>query len=174
MPSTRGTGRSDPKPKLSDPYLLSKAYTEPTVCPSCGLVFHKKRWLRDEHILSEVSDVAQKHKCPACRKIDDHYVMGQVIVSGNFFLTVKDEMVNLIHNQEKKESFRNPLARIMSLKFEQNNLVVETTTDNLAVMIGKAIQRSYNGELNINFSNNKIARVDWSRNLEPSKVKRNK
>lgn len=169
MPLSKGTGRSDPKTKLSDPYLLSKAYQEPTVCPSCGLVFHKKRWLRDEHILSEVSEVAHKHKCPACRKIDDHYFMGQIFLSGDNLLTVKNEIINLIHNQEKKESFRNPLARIMSLKYQQNNLVVETTTDNLAVMIGKALQRAYNGELKVSFSDGKIARVHWLRNRETGK-----
>ncbi len=172
MPNTRGTGRSDTKPKLSDPYLLAKAYQEPTVCPSCRLVFHKKRWLRDEHIFAEVSTVAHKHKCPACRKIEDHYYMGQVVASGDFFLPIKDEIVNLIHNQEKKESFRNPLARIMSLKYQSNNLVVETTTDNLAVMIGKAIQRSYNGELKVNFNDGKIARVHWSRTTRPSVSKK--
>jgi NMD protein affecting ribosome stability and mRNA decay len=172
MSNKRGNERSDPKPKLSDPYLLSKAYPEPTICPSCGLVFHKKRWLRDEHILSEVNAVAQKHKCPACRKIDDHYFMGQVFISGDFFIMVKNEIVNLIHNQEKKESFRNPLARIMSLKYQENNLVVETTTDNLAVMIGKAIKRSYNGDLSVSFSDGKIARVYWSRNQETGKSKK--
>lgn len=172
MPLTRGTGRSDPKPKLTDPYLLSKAYKEPTICPSCGLVFHKKRWIRDEHIREVVSEVAEKHKCPACRKIDDHYFMGQVVISGDFFHTVKDELVHLIHNQEKKESFRNPLARIMSLKYQKDNLIVETTTENLAVMIGKAIENAYQGNLQISFSDNKIAHVQWSRFLEMGKIKK--
>jgi NMD protein affecting ribosome stability and mRNA decay len=174
MPSKRGNERSDPKMKLADPYLLSKAYSEPTVCPSCGLVFHKKRWVRDEYILNEVSAVAKKHKCPACRKIDDHYVMGVVTIDGDFFLTVRNELVNLIHNQKKKESFRNPLSRIMSLKYKNNNIVVETTTENLAVMIGKALQRSHNGELEINFSNDELARVHWTRNLETGKSKKKK
>ena len=169
MTIQRSTERSGPTPKLSDPYLLSKAYPEPTICPSCGLVFHKKRWIRDQHILDEVSAVAPKHKCPACRKIDDHYFMGQVIIDGDFLLTVKSEIVNLIHNQEKKEFFQNPLARIMSLKNQKDNIVIETTTDNLAVMIGKALQRSHSGELNISFSGDKIARVHWHRDLEKTK-----
>jgi NMD protein affecting ribosome stability and mRNA decay len=171
MTTQRSNERSGPRPKLADPYLLSKAYPEPTICPSCGLVFHKKRWVRDQYIFDEVSSVAQKHKCPACRKIDDHYYMGQVIIDGDFYLTIKDEIVNLIHNQEKKESFQNPLARIMSLKNQDKSIIVETTTDNLAVMIGKALNRSHNGELNISFSDDKIARVHWTRVLEKTNKK---
>lgn len=167
MPIQRSLERSGPIPRLSDPYLLAKAYSEPTICPSCGLVFHKKRWLRDDHLAQEVGEVAEKHKCPACRKIEDHYVMGLITISGSFLANAKDEIVNLIKNQEKKETFRNPLARIMSLKILENNIIVETTTENLAIMIGKALHRAHQGELEINFSqNDKLVRVHWYRDLE--------
>lgn len=172
MPIKRSNERSGPRPKLNDPYLLSKGYKEPTICPVCGLVFHNKRWVRDEHIFNSINAVAEKHKCPACRKIEDHFPMGVVTISGMFFSTIKNELVNLIHNQEKKELLRNPLARIMSLKNEGNNVLVKTTTENLATMIGKALQRSHGGELSINFSQDeKIARIHWHRDLEPSKIK---
>ncbi|MCX8014532.1 MAG: BCAM0308 family protein [candidate division WOR-3 bacterium] len=171
MPLKRSTERSGPRPKLADPYLLSKAYPEPTICPTCGLVYHKKRWLRDEHIKQEVEGIAEKHKCPACRKIEDHYVMGLVTITGTFVPTVKDEIVHLIHNQEKKEIFRNPLARIMSLKIKEE-VTVETTTENLALAIGKALYRAYDGELNISFSqNDKMVRVNWHRDIDTHKGK---
>ncbi len=166
MPIKRSTERSGPRPKLADPYLLSKAYTEPTICPTCGLVYHKKRWSRDEHLRQEIEEVAEKHKCPACRKIQDHYVMGLVLITGGFAISKKSEIINLIRNQEKKESFLNPLARIMSLKSEKN-IVVETTTENLAMMIGKALKRAYDGELSITFSHDeKMVRVNWHREIE--------
>jgi NMD protein affecting ribosome stability and mRNA decay len=167
MSAKQNTERYNERTKLRDPYLLSKAYPEPTICPTCGLVFHKKRWSRDEQILSIVSKVAEKHKCPACRKIEDHYVMGFVTITGTFVPTVKSEIINIIHNQEKKEQFRNPLARIMSLNNKDETIVVETTNDNLAIAIGKALNRSHGGELNVNYaSNEQFARVNWHRDLE--------
>ena len=167
MPTKRSTERSGTRPKLNDPYLLSKAYPEPTICPICSLVYHKKRWVRDENLFQSVISTAEKHKCPACRKIEDHYVMGMVLITGTFFLTIKNEVINIIHNYEKKEAIRNPLARIMSLNQKNNTIVVETTSDNLAIAIGKALERSHGGELNIQFGNDEqIARVNWHRDLE--------
>ena len=166
MPFKRSTERSGPIPKLADPYLQLKAYSEPTICPSCGLVFHKKRWIRDEYISQEIMAVAHKHKCPACRKIEDHYVMGLVSITGNVLLTLQDEIVNQIKNQEKKEAFRNPLARIMSLKIKDKEISVETTTENLAIMIGKALHHAHHGELELGLSQDeKIARVHWHRDI---------
>ncbi|MEO0091243.1 MAG: BCAM0308 family protein [candidate division WOR-3 bacterium] len=170
MPIKRSSERSGPTPKLTDPYLVSKAYPEPTICPSCGLVYHKKRWLRDEHIKTTVEKIAEKHKCPACRKIEDHYVMGVVAISGTFVSSTKNEIINIIRNQEKKESLRNPLARIMSLNHKESMITVETTVENLAIAIGKALQSAYNGELKISFSDNeKLVRVYWHRDLETKK-----
>ena len=162
-----GTERYDQRLKLNDPYLSSKAYSEPTVCPKCGLVYHKKRWVRDENLFQTVADQAQKHKCPACRKIEDHYFMGMVTITGNFFPTIKPEIINIIRNQEKKEIARNPLARIMSLNNKKNMITVETTNDNLAEAIGKALERSHHGKLGIDLSrDSKFARVNWHRDLE--------
>jgi hypothetical protein len=167
MPTKRSTERAGTRPKLQDPYLLSKAYPEPTVCPTCSLVYHKKRWVRDGNLFQSVINTAEKHKCPACRKIEDHYVMGLVSITGTFFPTIKSEIVNIIHNHEKKEAIRNPLARIMSLNKKDNTIVVETTSDNLAIAIGKALERSHGGELNIQFGNDEqTARVNWHRDLE--------
>lgn len=175
MPIKRSTERSGTRPKLKDPYLLIKAYSEPTICPSCGLVYHKKRWFRDEHLLSEISAIAQKHNCPACRKIEDHYVMGLVSITGTFFPTIKNEIINIIRNHEKREATRNPLARIMSLNQKDNTIMVETTSDNLAIEIGKALKRAHGGDLKIQFGNDEqLARVNWHRDLEVIKKVKNK
>jgi hypothetical protein len=45
----------------------------------------------------------EQHKCPACRKEEDHYVMGIVYISGDFFNQRRDEIVNMLRNEEKKE-----------------------------------------------------------------------
>ncbi len=166
MPENRGQARSGLRLKLDDPYLTRKAYPEPTVCPVCGLVYHNKRWVKDEHILNAVNALARKHKCPACRKIEDHFVMGIVSISpkSDFVEKHKSEIVNLIRNEEKREFFRNPLDRIISLKENGSELTVETTSENLAIAIGKALRRAYHGEVKFGFSReNKQVKVYWKR-----------
>ncbi|MEO0093296.1 MAG: BCAM0308 family protein [candidate division WOR-3 bacterium] len=166
MPERRGHARSGPKPKLDDPYLTTKAYPEPTICPGCGLVYHNKRWTKDEYLLNSIKSIAQKHKCPSCRKIEDHFPMGIVTITqeDDFIKQHRTEIINLIRNEEKREILRNPLDRIMSLKNNDDTIVVETTSENLAVAIGKALKRAYRGELKINFSReNKQTRISWKR-----------
>jgi len=156
--------RKQPSKKVDDPYLVSQNLPDPTVCPSCNLLYHNKRWIKNDELANMVYLVAYKYKCPACRKIADHYVMGVVNVSGNFFLDHKEDILNLIRNTEAKEILRNPLDRIMSLKNVRDMMIIETTSENLAIAIGKALKRAYKGNLEIKFSdNNKFVRVNWQR-----------
>jgi hypothetical protein len=47
-------------------------------------------------------EAVERHKCPACRKEEDHYVMGIVHISGDFFKPRRDEIVSMVRNEEKK------------------------------------------------------------------------
>ena len=38
---------------LQDPYISRKGLKEPTICPSCHAVYHKKRWYLDETLYLE-------------------------------------------------------------------------------------------------------------------------
>ena len=166
MPDKRSHARSGPRLKLDDPYLNRKAYPEPTICPVCGLVYHNKRWSKDDHLLNSIKMVAEKHKCPSCRKIEDRFAMGVVFIDrqSDFIDKHKTEIINLIRNEEKREFLRNPLDRIMRLIEKGSEFMVETTSENLAVAIGKALYRAYNGEVKFSFSReNKQARVYWKR-----------
>ena len=150
--------------KLDDPYLRKGNYSDPTVCPVCGLLYHKKRWERNEELKDKLLKEAKRAKCPSCRKIEDHYPMGILTITGGFSLKNKEEIKNIIANTEKKEIFRNPLDRIMSLKEMKDKMVVETTSENLAIALGKALNRAYKGKLNISFSQDqKLVRVLWER-----------
>jgi hypothetical protein len=171
MPYQRSPERSSPSRATSDPYLTKKIYRDPNICPTCGLVYHKKRWHRDDKLKEALSETARHHKCPACRKIEDHYPLGIVTISGEFWPTIKNEILNLVHNQEEKEMFANPLARIMSLKYQKDMMVIETTTENLAMRIGKTLYRTYKGDLKISISDNKIAQVSWYKTADLSNNK---
>lgn len=150
------------KPHLEDPYLTRKSYKEPTVCPRCGLVYRHRRWQRIPEF--DVDNAVEHHKCPACRKEEDHYVMGIVQISGGFCIPRRAEMVSMIRNEEQKTSIHNPLDRIMNIAEEKSGMRVETTSENLAVHLGRTLYHAYGGEVEYRFSNGqKLVRVFWHR-----------
>lgn len=150
------------KPHLEDPYLTRKSYKEPTVCPRCGLVYRHRRWQSIPDFDTERA--VQRRKCPACRKEEDHYVMGIVQISGNFFRSRRDEMVSMMRNEEQKTSIHNPLDRIMNIIEDESGIRVETTSESLAVHLGRTLYRAYGGDVEYQFSDEqKLVRVFWHR-----------
>ncbi|NOR18306.1 ATPase [candidate division WOR-3 bacterium] len=150
------------KPHLQDPYLLRKSYKEPTLCPRCGLVYRRRRWQRMSDF--DPGLAVEQHKCPACRKEEDHYVMGIVYISGDFFNQRRDEIVNMLKNEEEKEVDHNPLDRIMGIVEDKDGVRVETTSESLAVHLGRMLYHSYGGDVEYKFSDEqKLARVFWHR-----------
>jgi len=63
--------------------------------------------------------------CPACRRIQDKYYSGIVELSGNFLKTHKEEIMNLIKNEEEKEKNLRPLERIALIKENDNNITIK-------------------------------------------------
>jgi len=156
------------KPHLDDPYLSRKSHKEPTLCPRCGLVFRRRRWQRIEDF--DPKTAKEKHKCPACRKEEDHYVMGIVYINGDFFKTRRTEIMNMLKNEEKKQIIHNPLDRIMTIREEKGGTCLETTSENLAVHLGRMLYHSYGGDIEYRFSDEqKLARVFWKRNNKEEK-----
>ncbi len=150
------------RPHLQDPYLVRKGYKEPTLCPRCGLVYKNRRWQRIAKFVRE--DAAEVHKCPACRKIEDHYAMGVVHITGDFYKEHREEILNMIKNEEKKEVVHNPLDRIMAIKQDGDRVEIETTSENLAIHLGRMLYHSYGGSVEYKFSDEqKLARVFWHR-----------
>ena len=162
MPKGHRGIRGGLKPHLEDPYLTRKSYKEPTLCPRCGLVYRRRRWQKMEDF--DEKTAVETHKCPACRKEEDHYVMGIVYITGGFFDTRRDEILNMLRNEEKKQVIHNPLDRIMGIKYEDSCVKVETTSENLAVHLGRMLYHSYGGDVEYKFSDDqKLARVFWNR-----------
>jgi len=163
--------RKSPKPHLDDPYLKKIRYTEPTVCPECGIVYLDKRWQYRPKFKPKKE--VMYRKCPACRKIEDHYVMGLVYLSGSFIPRHRDEIVHLIKNQDKLGFKRNPLDRLMSTTTVKDGLRIETTTEHLALTLGRALYHAYGGLLEYKFSEDqKLVRVYWHRDWGEKKERR--
>jgi NMD protein affecting ribosome stability and mRNA decay len=154
------------KPHQQDPYLLRSAYKEPTVCPTCKLVYHHKRWFWNDEMLKELEEQGANHqKCPACRKIEDKYPMGILHMSGTFLSEHKDDILRMLKNEEKRAMEKNPLERIMSIEEDDEGLIsVQTTSESLVLRMGRILHRAYSGDVEYKFSDTeKLVRVEWTR-----------
>ncbi len=95
----------------------------------------------------------------------DAYPAGYVTLSGSFLGTHRDEIVNLVRNEEKKETEEHPLKRIMDMKETDEGLLVTTTDSHLARSIGEAIARAYGGEVDYQYTEDDMLRVMWKRDV---------
>ncbi|WP_022852902.1 BCAM0308 family protein [Thermodesulfatator atlanticus] len=149
-----------------DPYLPKKYPSGEAICPRCHAVFRDKRWLIDEEFYQEFkdSDLVPKYLCPGCRKAVDRYPMGYLYLSGEFFNKHRDEILRVINNEYERARKNNPLQQIISMYEEDGRTVIETTTENLAQRLGRAVYRAYKGDLTFKWSEgNKLVRVYWQR-----------
>ena len=154
--------RSYPKARIDDPYL--REYKDPTICVLCGLVYHNKRWIRDPELKEKIMKDAHRSKCPACKKIEDGYFMGRVLLSGKFLIDHRDEIEHLVYNIEKKEKVRYPLDRIMEFVKKENSMEIRTTSEHLAITIGRAVHKSFGGSVKYLFrEGEKYVEVVWER-----------
>ncbi|KAA0258364.1 hypothetical protein FHQ18_04175 [Deferribacter autotrophicus] len=142
-----------------DPYRCE--YPNNSYCTECDIVYIDKNWkLKADNEFKKNPIV-----CPACKKIKEEYYEGILYLKGNFVLGRKDEILNLIRNEEKKQRARTALSKIGKIVENAEEIVVYTTNDRLAYRIGKALFKAYKGELTIRWSDDNIfTRVYWERN----------
>jgi hypothetical protein len=143
-----------------DPYFLKEKHHDPGVCTKCNLVFHDGifEWLE------KAPQKAQKMTCPACRRIDDAYEGGHVVLEGAFLTGHKDDVVNTIKKAEESEKRQRPLERIMDLAIGDDRIEVKTTYEHMARRIGQAVRNAYKGDLKLQYGDGeKFVRVHWKR-----------
>lgn len=141
-----------------DAYKIKGKLAEPTACPQCGAVYHNGHWQ-----WTKAPEGAHQHTCPACMRIHDHFPAGFVTLDGEFFATHHDEIMRLLHNEEKRESKEHPLKRIMDTEEKDGVTLVTTTDTHLARMMGEAIHRAYQGELEFHYNREEnLLRVHWT------------
>ena len=155
------------KSATTDPYLPRGASRKISVCGGCRAVYMNKRWYAEGDVEEAAlrNPEATKIVCPACLKIRDNFPGGIVTLKGDYVLPHKQELLNLIRNEEKRTRGSNPLERVMSVKEDgYGSLVIFTTNERLAQRLGRAIKKAFHGEVVYKWSHdNKLARVDWAR-----------
>ncbi|MEK6735712.1 MAG: BCAM0308 family protein [Pseudomonadota bacterium] len=148
------------KEYVHDAYKSKGKPLEPTVCPQCGAVFHEGRWQWRHAPLDAHHEI-----CPACHRIHDQYPAGFLTLHGPFFLSHRDEIMHLVHNEENRERIEHPLKRIMAVEVEEEDgtTLVTTTDIHLARKIGEAIRHAYQGNLEFHYNpEENLLRVNWA------------
>ncbi len=144
-----------------NPYYEFKKYPEPTVCPVCNAYYRDGRWTWEKpENLNGVNEAV----CPACRRIQDRYPGGIVRVEGSYFLNRKEEIMNLIKNEEENARNMRPLQRIMSIEEDDQGITINVTYPTLARRLGEALYRAHKGSLEFAYNEGeKFVRVIWRR-----------
>ncbi len=141
-------GRKDRlvKEREHDAYHSRAKLPDSTLCPECGAVYMKGRW-----VWSSAPDNSHKAVCPACRRIADRFPVGRIEIRGTFFVEHHDEILNLLQNVERKEKASHPLERIMNIEEGAVGTLVTTTGIHIARGIGSALSNAYCGEISIRY-----------------------
>jgi NMD protein affecting ribosome stability and mRNA decay len=144
---------------------MTRAPRGPLVCPQCHAVFAKKRWALDEAEFAKLSaaKATKQSLCPACRKIRDAYPEGIVTVRWPDLDEHEAEIRGLIVNEEARALAVNPLARVMKIvTFSRRDMEIQTTSDQLAQRIGRALARAFGGKTAYRWAHkDMMLRVEW-------------
>lgn len=148
-----------------DPYLPKEGPHDMAACKRCHAVYHNKRWTMDEALYKKRGN----HKktllvlCPACQKIRDKYAEGFVTLKGDYLKEHRQEILNLIKNEEERAMGLNPLERISGIKDNGRQVNITTTHEKLAQRIGRKIHSAFKGNLEMKLTEDRITRVVWER-----------
>lgn len=152
--------------KIGDPYASLKSLKEPTICPVCSAIYHKKRWQFNNKMFATLKRNGKffTKVCPADKKIEDNYPMGIVTLSGGFLSEHQEDIMNLIKAEEKRAMQKNPLEKIMSINKKGGSICVQTTSEHLALRLGRKLSRTYKGTHDYEMgSKDKYITVTWAR-----------
>ncbi len=158
-----GKGRQDRliEEKIHDTYMNRSKPTDPTICPQCRVVFTEDRWQWQPG----APKGANEELCPACQRIQDKVPAGILTLSGEFFAEHRSEILALLHNKVEGQKAQHPMKRLMEIKDQDDGSAVITFTDtHLPRGVGQAIESAYNGELDIQYTEDaNLVRVYWQR-----------
>jgi NMD protein affecting ribosome stability and mRNA decay len=143
-----------------DPYGPREKLPDPTACTSCGALYREGRW-----IWGAPPADAHRTLCPACRRIEDDYPAGLVVVEGEFASFHREEIEGLVRHVEERARKEHPLKRVMRIgEREGGGLEIATTDARLARGIGDALYHAYQGRLDYHYTElENLLRVHWTR-----------
>ena len=106
----------------------------------------------------------RKQLCPACRRINDNYPAGELILSGAFLHRHRAEIIARIRNVETAERAEHPLNRIIGIKDHAGEVTITTTDLHLPHRIAHALKDAFGGDTKTHYDREGyFARMLWSR-----------
>jgi hypothetical protein len=143
----------------NDAYKLRQKLHEPTVCPTCGAVYHEGRWQ-----WAERPPGAAEVVCSACHRLADQIPAGYVYIEGPFAAEHREELLHLLRNHETRARTEHPMERIMAIDEDDGKTVVTTTDIHLARDLGTALKAAFQGALELKYSKEEnLVRAYWQR-----------
>lgn len=143
---------------VQDPYQAGKKPHDGTACPQCGVVYHEGRWQWGSR-----REGAPEELCAACRRTNEHFPAGIVMLRGAFALRHKAEIEQLARHQEVAEKDEHPLNRIIDIAEDAHGITINTTDIHLPRRIGEAVERAFHGELAMHYDEDGyFVRVSWT------------
>ena len=114
------------------------------LCPEGKEVYFKKSWHPNLESLPELNEEksVKFELCPAHQMLKDRQYEGEVIVE-NLKEENREELTNLIKNRGQEAERRDTLHRILKIEQLPGGIRVETSENQLAQKIGKAIESHY-------------------------------
>ena len=143
-----------------------KGLTGAAICKDCTAVYHNKKWFLDAKLYEQKKKLKNINlvTCPACKKTKENVPNGVVTLKGVFLKEHKQEILNLIHNEDTRSKSYNPLKRIMKINEKKGEIEILTTSAKLAQRIGSILFKAYSGEVEYKKHDNaKFMRVEWRR-----------
>jgi hypothetical protein len=149
-----------------DPYIADGHPPDGTICTHCSAFYENQHWNIDPKRAQTLraSGAANEVVCPGCRKIAERNPHGVITLSGDYWPQHRDDILNLVRNEEARGIQTNPLERIIDIREDGKELVIETTNEKLAQRIGRAIHSAHKGEIEYKWpEGTRLVRVLWER-----------
>jgi hypothetical protein len=145
-----------------------RAPAGPILCAGCGAVYENKHWTRSPNARLRASASGEPiavHVCPGCRRREAGVPHGFLHVDGEFVPPHRDEILRLLRNETSRAAEDNPLGQVLDWGDDgTGGLLLTTTTEHLAMRLGRALEKAFDGRVLYGFSHeNKLAHVWWHR-----------
>lgn len=147
-----------------------------TLCTRCHAVYFDEHWHAGKGLYeaSKGRKSVREVLCPECLNITinkggDGYE-GEVVLKGLDDLEQRGEVIREVRNIGRRAARRDPEDQIIKIEDRGSTIRVTTTENQLAVSIGKQVDRAHKGgKLEIKWSKeDMVARVVW---IAPTKVR---
>ncbi len=136
------------------------------ICKKCQAVYYKKAWHNDLSLfqLYKNREKTKYTLCPACKKIQQGFIEGIIIIEGKFLKEHQKELLALSKNLEEKSTLNNPLNKIVDIEKGKDKIIIYTAQINLAKSIAKAIKSAFKARMEIKWSHkNKLVYINIRR-----------